>query len=133
MFRRMSKTKKALGALLFIAVFALGIALVMLLWNALIPQIVGWVTINYWQAAGLMILCRLLFGGFRNFGWNRHHHHQHFDRRKHGHLYEQYKDETKGMSREERRDYIRGKMRQFHPMRDEFDQRDSSFGHPSND
>jgi len=43
-----------------IAVFG---AVVMLLWNALMPQIFALPTLNYWQAAGLMLLARILFGG----------------------------------------------------------------------
>ena len=42
---------------------AFGVA-VMLLWNALIPQISGLPQINYLQATGLLILARILFGGF---------------------------------------------------------------------
>lgn len=49
--------------------FAIGLA-VMLLWNALIPAIVGLPVITYWQALGLFVLCRLLFGGF-GFGGGR--------------------------------------------------------------
>ena len=41
------------------------VAAIMLLWNYLIPSIIGWTTINYWQALGLFVLTRLLFGGFR--------------------------------------------------------------------
>jgi len=37
--------------------------IVMLLWNALMPVIFHLGTINFWQAAGLVILARLLFGG----------------------------------------------------------------------
>jgi ABC-type multidrug transport system fused ATPase/permease subunit len=36
---------------------------VMLLWNALIPQIFGLMPLDYLQAAGLLILARILFGG----------------------------------------------------------------------
>jgi len=38
-------------------------AVVMLLWNALMPQLFALPVLNYWQAAGLMLLARLLFGG----------------------------------------------------------------------
>jgi len=38
-------------------------AVVMLLWNALMPQLFALPVLNYWQAAGLMVLSRLLFGG----------------------------------------------------------------------
>ena len=36
---------------------------VMLLWNMLMPQIFALPFLNYWQAVGLLILARLLFGG----------------------------------------------------------------------
>lgn len=37
--------------------------LVMSLWNALLPGIVGVKSIGFWQALGLLVLCRILFGG----------------------------------------------------------------------
>lgn len=36
----------------------------MLLWNTILPQVTQLSKISYWQALGLMILCRILFGGF---------------------------------------------------------------------
>ena len=41
---------------------ALGVAVTMWLWNALIPEIVGWKAINHGQSLGLLVLLRLLFG-----------------------------------------------------------------------
>jgi hypothetical protein len=38
--------------------------IVMSLWNWLIPLIWGWTVINFWQALGLFVLCRMLFGDF---------------------------------------------------------------------
>jgi hypothetical protein len=35
------------------------------LWNYLMPGLFGLRTITFWQAVGLMVLGRLLFGGFR--------------------------------------------------------------------
>lgn len=49
------------GFLLIAAVFS---AIVMFLWNWLMPAIFGLTTINFWQALGLFILARILFGGF---------------------------------------------------------------------
>jgi len=49
-----------LGMLLFIAV---GGAIVSHLWNWLLPQLFGWPRITFWQALGLLALCRILFGG----------------------------------------------------------------------
>lgn len=38
---------------------------VMLLWNATLPAVTGVRHLSYWQAVGLLVLCRLLFGNFR--------------------------------------------------------------------
>jgi len=48
------------GMIVICAVFG---AAVMLLWNALLPQIFGLPELNYLQAAGLLLLSRILFGG----------------------------------------------------------------------
>jgi hypothetical protein len=37
--------------------------LVMLLWNAILPAVLYAQPLTYWQALGLLILCRILFGG----------------------------------------------------------------------
>jgi hypothetical protein len=42
--------------------------IVMHLWNWLLPPLFGWHTITFWQALGLLVLCRILFGGFGNSG-----------------------------------------------------------------
>jgi hypothetical protein len=39
--------------------------LVMSLWNWLTPALFGWKLITFWQAAALLILSKILFGGFR--------------------------------------------------------------------
>ncbi|MDH6355365.1 hypothetical protein M2132_001706 [Dysgonomonas sp. PH5-45] len=103
MKKEMKKWHKLGFALSFVAIFAAAAAVVMLLWNALIPSIVGWTEINYWQSAGLMLLCRLLFSGFRPHGHRHKHSHKH---QKHMHLHEMMRD----MSREERRNFIRERM-----------------------
>jgi Ca2+/H+ antiporter, TMEM165/GDT1 family len=56
------------GILLFIAI---GGELVMRLWNWLLPSLFGWHQINFWQAIGLLALCRILFGGFGRHGAGR--------------------------------------------------------------
>jgi hypothetical protein len=50
--------------LVAIAVAAVGAA-VMLLWNALLPDLFGWQAITFLQAVGLLVLSRLLIGGLR--------------------------------------------------------------------
>lgn len=86
------------------ALLALGVAVTMWLWNALIPGIIGWTSINYWQALGLMLLIRLLFGHFGPFGGFGH---PRMSRRKHLHLHEA----MRGMSHSEKREFIRRRMR----------------------
>ena len=43
---------------------AAGGEIVQRLWNWLVPSIVGWRQITFWQALGILTLCRILFGGF---------------------------------------------------------------------
>ena len=69
------KKGKFLIALLFIAGLFLLPYIVMLLWNGILPEIIGVKTITYWQAVGIFILCKLLFGGFK--GGGNHHHKKH--------------------------------------------------------
>lgn len=47
-------------------------ALVMFLWNWLMPAIFHLTAITFWQAAGLFALSRLLFGGFHFKKHNQH-------------------------------------------------------------
>ncbi|MEO8068196.1 MAG: hypothetical protein ABI599_10940 [Flavobacteriales bacterium] len=37
---------------------------VMLLWNAILPGLTGWGALTFPKAIGLLVLCRILFGGF---------------------------------------------------------------------
>jgi len=49
-----------LGMVLFVFI---GGELVMLLWNGLLPPLFGFRQVTFWQALGLLALCRILFGG----------------------------------------------------------------------
>lgn len=60
--------------IMVLAVVAIIPAIIMLLWNWLMPTIFGIVTINYWQAIGLFILSRILFGKLGGWGPKHHHH-----------------------------------------------------------
>ncbi len=60
--------KFALFTVLFFTVFSF---VVMRLWNWLMPPIFGWHVINFWQAVGLLVLSKILFGGFKG-GPGRH-------------------------------------------------------------
>ena len=51
-------------AILGILLFAfIGGEVVKLLWNWLLPPLFGWHQVTFWQAFGLLALCRILFGG----------------------------------------------------------------------
>ena len=51
--------------LLFLAAFGWA---VMSLWNWLMPGLFGLHEISYWQAWGVLVLCKILFGGIRGGG-----------------------------------------------------------------
>ena len=82
--------------LLGLAAVTLFALVVMSLWNWLLPSIAGLTAITFWQALGLIILAKLLFGGFRKWhygGWGwRHRMHM----------------KWKGMSDEEREKFRHG-------------------------
>jgi len=52
-----------LGIMMFLAMIAVFSVAAMFLWNVLMPEIFGLPVLNYWQAVGLVILARILFGG----------------------------------------------------------------------
>lgn len=54
--------------LVFIPLFCAAFAalfgwIVMLLWNWLMPELFGLPLISFWQSVGLLLLCKILFGG----------------------------------------------------------------------
>lgn len=68
----------------FVILALLGVAalswLVMALWNWLMPALfVGAREIGYLQAVGLLVLSKILFGGFRGHGGHRRWHHQRWE------------------------------------------------------
>jgi len=52
-----------LAVLGILAFMALGGLVVRELWNWLLPPLFGWRAITWGQALGLLVLCRILFGG----------------------------------------------------------------------
>ena len=64
-----------LFGLVFLAIVGL---LVTVLWNVLMPPVLGLHPIGFWQALGLFLLSRLLFGRFG--GWGRRMHRARFVR-----------------------------------------------------
>jgi hypothetical protein len=58
--------RKLLFIPLILAAIGVLAAVVMLLWNWVMPGLItGALQIDYWRALGLLILCRILFGGLR--------------------------------------------------------------------
>ena len=104
-FRR----KKIWGIFAFLLVFALSGLLVMLLWNALLPSIIGVGSVSYLQSLGIIILSRLLFGGMGHWGkhamghWGMHHHHNNKE------IFAMHQ-KFHGMSEQERQDFIHKRM-----------------------
>jgi hypothetical protein len=73
---RVMKTLRIIGmvlvGLIFVVLFALAFGfLVKWIWNLLMPDLFGLKEITYWQAFGMVILAKLLFGAFGT----RHHDH----------------------------------------------------------
>ena len=90
------------GILMMLAAAAVFGAAVMLLWNALLPQIFALPQIGYLQAVGLLVLTRLLFGGLG--GW----HGGRGGMRGEGHLFHgnKLREKWMNMSEDERKEFI---------------------------
>ena len=62
--RRFHPLKILFFAMVF-AVFVLALSwVVMFLWNAILPDTIGVKPLTFWKAVGLLVLAKILFGGF---------------------------------------------------------------------
>jgi hypothetical protein len=62
--RPLSIIRHVIGGLIFAALFALIFAvLVKLLWNGIMPAVFDLGTISFWQAFGIILLAKMIFGG----------------------------------------------------------------------
>jgi hypothetical protein len=60
-----NRAARAVKILLIVLIAATAVGfVVMSLWNALMPQLFGLRAITFWQALGLLLLAKILFGGF---------------------------------------------------------------------
>jgi len=59
---------------------------IMLLWNHILPDLVGARFITYWQSVGLILMTRILVGGLHHGAGHGHR------RRTHGHAWRNYDD-----------------------------------------
>jgi hypothetical protein len=57
-----------LAIVAMVAFAFIGGEVVMRLWNWLLPPLFGWRALGFWQALGLLALCRILFGGLGGHG-----------------------------------------------------------------
>ncbi|MBK9190473.1 MAG: hypothetical protein IPM77_02660 [Crocinitomicaceae bacterium] len=91
------KGKFLLWTLLFVLLAGALTATVMYLWNWLMPEIFGLTTITFWQALGILVLSKILFGAH----WSKHKHSCHG-----GHHYgwkEKFKSKWNEMSDEDKK------------------------------
>jgi hypothetical protein len=81
--------------LIVLAVVGFGF-ITMALWNALLPEIFNLPVINFWQAAGLLILARLFFGSGHS-KW----------RRNSTHMNPEFRNKIKNMTPDEKKEFFR--------------------------
>ena len=63
---RKSRALRILKVVLIVLVAATALGfIVMALWNRLMPPLFGLHMLSFWQALGLLILSKILFGGYR--------------------------------------------------------------------
>lgn len=110
----MKKTLHVLAGIVIASGFlAAAGAIVMLLWNAVLPAVTGWAAINFWQALALFVLVHLLtFPMLHPHGGGRGHHHFHGnmsreEARQWNESMRRMGRKMHGMSREERLQFLR--------------------------
>src|SRR5437773_2625745 len=94
-----------IGMVVFIII---GGGVVMLLWNWLAPASFGLRPIAFWQAIGLLALCRILFGGFGLGGGCHHNSHYRIEGRVRDRVRERMSEEWEHMSPEQREKFRQG-------------------------
>jgi len=99
---------RSLGILAFLAMIAVFSVAAMFLWNILMPEIFGLPVLDYGQAAGMVVLARILFGGLGGLG--------HLGARGHGgfHQGNPLREKWRTMSEDERKEFLKGRREFFH-------------------
>jgi hypothetical protein len=112
-----NKFLKGIKIVLFVAVVGVALGFVVKsLWNVLIPPIFGWHMITFWQAIGLLVLSKILFGGFHRHGGGRRNHWKH-----------RMKERWENMTPEQREQFKEG----MRCNRGPFGRRPGPFGRPA--
>lgn len=94
-----------LAPLILVAIAGFGLV-TMWLWNALLPQILHLPQISFWQAIGLLVLSRLLFGFSPPWRGNHNHNRNHL-REKWEHMNPEQREEFKNHLRQRRPPWAR--------------------------
>ena len=96
-------------AILGMVIFTfIGGEVVMLLWNWLAPALFGLREITFWQALGLLALCRILFGGFGLSGGGNRNSSRRMERRIGERIRERVDERWEQMTPEERERFRQG-------------------------
>lgn len=96
--KEFSDLKKFLLFIVLAPVFIFGFsAIVMWLWNALLPDILGVNPVTYWQAMGILVLSKILFGNFGG-GGSKHKSHNFNSKNK-------FRQKWRNMTEEERAEF----------------------------
>lgn len=96
-------------AILGMVIFTfIGGGVVMLLWNWLAPALFGLRLVTFWQAIGLLALCRILFGGFGIGGGGHRNSRRRMDRRIRERVRERMHERWEQMTPEEREKFRAG-------------------------
>lgn len=103
-----------LAILGMVAFVAIGGEVVMQLWNWLLPPLFGFRQVTFWQALGMLALCRILFGGFSGGGSHRSNLRQRMAERVHQRMAERWEKMTPE-EREKYRQSFRGRWGSFEP------------------
>jgi hypothetical protein len=94
---RHNRLLKAIKIGLFVVLASIAFGFIVKgLWNALMPPIFGWHSITFWQGLGLLLLSKILFGGFHRHGGGR------------NQWRRQMKERWEGMTPEEREKFRNG-------------------------
>ncbi len=100
---------RCLAAVVGFTALAFALAwITMLLWNWLIPALFAGPVINYWQAAGLMILGRMLVGGFKGGRGHCGCGHGGWGHKRHGYWKRRWEDKMANMTPEEKEKFKMG-------------------------
>lgn len=111
MRKRTVFNEKRFAGILLMVVLALTVFsfIVMQLWNYVLSPVLHVQTVNFWQAMGILVLSKILFGGFRG-GWG--------DRR--GAWRRKMYENWENMTPEQREQFRERWRKQCGPWRDRF-------------